>query len=453
MARFLFLTQGVPSASQGGSGIFNHYMLEHLHCNNICHSSVFVTSSSWWNAHEHTLGFNALFRSALDSCCSSHQEYLFLFTDVDAGSDRCLLSQREVRELTILQRLLGNLCSLEDLIRRYMFLSSIPDISSFRILIHGDWGWMALAAYMKLAGIAIVGDPPAAIAWDRARCNILAIAQHPTLASFLDLYRQLVACWQFDVSERRILNYARKNCAFSLGFKHLSLVTLCPYHSLDYKLKGFNFGVLPWFSPANQKLANQQLLHLSSTKVKSSIKILHLGDLRTSASMSSLKMLSLIFKSLRRFSVKTDFEFLMVGVTSASAERSLLRDVGSDTRFKVTFAGSCDDLSPYIAASDMMIAPMDKRSGIRTRVITAFASGLPVIAHHSCSFNLPYAIDGHHWLLASNPHELSMAIIALVDNPALRLRLASNAYDLWRRQFSPSINVGAIADLVLMAAP
>jgi glycosyltransferase involved in cell wall biosynthesis len=449
MKHLLFLSQGVVSSLQGGSGVFNHYLLRHLYCqDDLSYSAVFAVSSVWWNSYDCTLDFDPCFQDGLASTFSSNKNHAYLFIDNPALLGAIPISAKEISDLRKLVKILGPLASWQGVLARYLFLRSFPRITSCNVLIHADWSWTVLASYLNLNGIAIIGDPPNDVAWDRVTCHFSYLRREPSISSLRQIAIDIRSFLRLDFATRKSLRLITGNRPYALDSpSHLALATLCPYHSMQYKARGFNFAVIPWFSPSGPKLA--PTVTSSSIQSADTLRILHLGDLRSSASLSSIYQLVAIIRYLTNYSqdIALDIEFLMVGHSSHAAERLLRGEASSIAGIKINFLGICPDLYSIMESSDIMIAPMNKRSGIRTRVLTAFGSGLPVVAHSSCSFNIPYAIDGCHWLLASTPSQFSSAIIKLSLLPGLRRRLASNALDLWQSQFSPSKNVKTLIGL------
>ena len=100
---------------------------------------------------------------------------------------------------------------------------------------------------------------------------------------------------------------------------------------------------------------------------------------------------------------------------------SLLR-VATDERIEIT--GYVDDLASIVRRATLAIAPLPYGVGVQNKVLEAMAWGVPVVASPVTAFGVD-ALPGRDWLLGGTSEELAAAVVRLIDNPALRERLAT----------------------------
>ncbi len=101
----------------------------------------------------------------------------------------------------------------------------------------------------------------------------------------------------------------------------------------------------------------------------------------------------------------------------------------------VRLTGFVDDIRPYVAQSDVYVIPLRVGSGTRIKAFEAMAMGRPVVSTTLGVEGLPVT-DGAHFLRADTAEAFAAAILALLADPALRVRLATAARQLMEEKFS-----------------
>ena len=81
--------------------------------------------------------------------------------------------------------------------------------------------------------------------------------------------------------------------------------------------------------------------------------------------------------------------------------------------------------------------PIDVPVGNRSRIVTAMASGWPIIAHKNVSIGNPSLISGKNCLLANNPTDFSKYSRMLFEDKILRKKITFNALKTYELNFSP----------------
>ena len=85
--------------------------------------------------------------------------------------------------------------------------------------------------------------------------------------------------------------------------------------------------------------------------------------------------------------------------------------------------GPVDDVAAELAASDVFVAPLRAGSGVRVKLLEAFAHGIPVVATSVAAEGLE-VVDGVHLAIADDAGSFAAATIALLEDPARRTRYA-----------------------------
>ena len=124
--------------------------------------------------------------------------------------------------------------------------------------------------------------------------------------------------------------------------------------------------------------------------------------------------------------------FAIVGRSPTAAVRAL---AGA----RVTVTGEVSDVRPWLAAADLVVAPLLLARGVQNKILEAMAMGKAVVASRAAAQGID-AVDGRDLIVSDDP---ATAINALLDNPE-RLRAIGEAARAqmvarygWDRQMAP----------------
>jgi glycosyltransferase involved in cell wall biosynthesis len=100
----------------------------------------------------------------------------------------------------------------------------------------------------------------------------------------------------------------------------------------------------------------------------------------------------------------------------------------------VRFTGYLPEVAPAVRASWATVVPLRQGGGTRLKILESMALGTPVIATRKGAEGLN-ARHGEHLLLADEPQALAEAVCTLLNDTALRARLARAARALVEQQY------------------
>lgn len=134
--------------------------------------------------------------------------------------------------------------------------------------------------------------------------------------------------------------------------------------------------------------------------------------------------------------VHADASFHIVGRNPTPAVQALARLPGVDV------AGAVDDIRPWIASADVVVAPLRIARGIQNKVLEAMAMARPVVASAAAAEGI-IAQDGEHFRIAADDAAMAAAINALIADPARAAAIGQAGRDhmlrcyQWDAQLAP----------------
>jgi len=112
----------------------------------------------------------------------------------------------------------------------------------------------------------------------------------------------------------------------------------------------------------------------------------------------------------------------------------------------VSAIGHVDDIEPWFRQARVMAVPLRSGSGMRVKVLDAFARGLPVVATHVGCEGID-ALVGRHLLAADQSRQFAAHLVTVLRDDALASSLASEARMLVLERY----DIDAVAPLLLDA--
>ncbi len=135
--------------------------------------------------------------------------------------------------------------------------------------------------------------------------------------------------------------------------------------------------------------------------------------------------------------------FAIVGRNPAAAVRKLAGE-------RVLVTGAVEDVRTWLAAADVVVAPLRIARGIQNKVLEAMAMAKPVVASPA-AFEGIEAESGRDLLVAGGPHDQAAAIAGLLADPARAAAMGAaarrrmeEAYR-WEAQLAPLAQIAGLA--------
>lgn len=101
----------------------------------------------------------------------------------------------------------------------------------------------------------------------------------------------------------------------------------------------------------------------------------------------------------------------------------------------VTLTGYLDDVRPAVAQSRVCVVPLQTGGGTRLKILEAMALGTPVVSTSRGCEGLEVT-SGEDILIADEPNEFADAVLRLLGDQALRMKLTANGQRLMRERYS-----------------
>jgi polysaccharide biosynthesis protein PslH len=92
----------------------------------------------------------------------------------------------------------------------------------------------------------------------------------------------------------------------------------------------------------------------------------------------------------------------------------------------VTVTGEVPDTRPWLAAADVVVAPLKLARGIQNKLLEAMAMAKPVVASNAAGQGID-ATDGEHFILADGAPETIAAVADLLNAPVRRTAIGTAA--------------------------
>jgi glycosyltransferase involved in cell wall biosynthesis len=117
---------------------------------------------------------------------------------------------------------------------------------------------------------------------------------------------------------------------------------------------------------------------------------------------------------------------------------------GNLNRIEVT--GYIPDLRPYLERSAIMVVPVRAGSGMRVRILEAFARGIPVVTT-SIGLEGIEAIPGLDVLVADTPQDFAAAVIQIMNDDSLQRQLAERGRRLVEGHYDWRVALKRLGDV------
>jgi len=383
---------GIPDPSQGGSGIFNYYVIRALLEKGYEVDGYFRAGKTFLQAH--TVG-------------------TFL-GELEARGLNCTIIDEEQprpRGLFGLDLLLDShrvaVCSgvVDEVVK-----SRKPYVAH----IAHDLGWIIALAGRVAPVVGLVGDPLP----NRLR--------HGHELRWNSMRSWLLRLQAMSAGSR----WAVRGLANRLNGK-VVLGSFTPSHAKEYRDKGLDCEHFRWFSPEVTPSSEPRVRNADGV-----FRMLHVGTLASTASNKMLRYwMQRLLPELASLPFTVEIRFVGRGGQELESRWKNIR---------LITLGHEESLDTEYHNCDVFFSPMQYPVGTRTRILTAMSYGVPIIADPSASQGLPELVPGQEIFYGRDPVEIKSIIQALYENPGLGDAAGKSARGKWEQLFQPRQNVEAI---------
>ncbi|MCC6177951.1 MAG: glycosyltransferase [Chloroflexi bacterium] len=112
----------------------------------------------------------------------------------------------------------------------------------------------------------------------------------------------------------------------------------------------------------------------------------------------------------------------------------------------MTVTGYVSDLEPYLRRSGVLVVPLHSGSGMRVKILEAFARGIPVVST-TIGVEGISARSGEHLLVADSPGDFAEAVLRILSDRALAARLTAQARALVEHDYDRRVALCSLDDV------
>ncbi|MHB8694020.1 MAG: glycosyltransferase [Solirubrobacteraceae bacterium] len=392
---------GIPDPTQGGSGIFNELVCREL--------------------LEQGCSVKAYFRAG-DSFVREHIDERHL-----EGLERIGLTVERIPESSRALTSRGFDLLLQD--HHYDLCKSIVDRDRKKLerldgIVSLDLGWALALDSVGVPHVAILGDFLHHRLGFGARLSARRHTWHPWLT-----YRSLLRA-RSELVER-LGGYATG--AGTLG--SFSPVAAAELRDLGLPCKHFR-----WFAPGPAHVPD-------ASPPGNPFVALHVGSLVTSAGGNMIRYWKeAVLPALAN--VGFDLQLRLVGQSGSAAQ-----ELGEFADLELVFTGHLPSVDEEASRADLYFAPMKYPVGVRTRIVSALAYGLPIVADRTASLGLPELIDDRDVAFTSNATDIVDAVRRIRNDDEYRTQLRHGARAAWETYYNPVRNLPELLRPLCLTAP
>ncbi|MCP1470851.1 sugar transferase (PEP-CTERM/EpsH1 system associated) [Sphingobium sp. OAS761] len=143
---------------------------------------------------------------------------------------------------------------------------------------------------------------------------------------------------------------------------------------------------------------------------------------------------------------RPEVRFAIVGRNPSKSVQALGEQPG------VIVTGGVPDVRGWLAAADVVVAPLRIARGIQNKVLEAMAMARPVVASPQAAEGID-ATDGTHFIVAADARSEADGIIALLNEPDRAHMLGKAARARMERRYRWSATLSDLPDMLLGRAP
>lgn len=168
---------------------------------------------------------------------------------------------------------------------------------------------------------------------------------------------------------------------------------------------------------------------------------LFLGTLTGLGSRSAFHfMLDAVYPEAVRLWGKKGFQILIAGARGLPSW--VERELGERPELK--YLGFVDDIVTVMRTCHAVLVPIEVPVGNRSRILTAMAAGVPVVAHENAALGNPDLVDGATCYLARDGRRFVEGMRRAVERPEEAARIVRQARSCYEVHFTPEAAAGML---------
>ena len=383
----LFST-GVPDPTQGGSGIFNYYIIKELQK-----------------------------KYYLDCYFRVNKEFIKNHADLNY-----LKEFKNINIYFIYEKKTTTFLSFGfNLLAKIHFFDQCHNTivnlkKNYDNYISLDLGWAFALRYKK--ALSILGDPCHHTRYYRIKKNIFSLFYYYSLIRAHSLgFHSTITKLGVQINKETLIASFTKN------------------HAIEYSQKGLTCKILDWFSPYVPK---KKVINLNCN-LNNELNFLHIGDLSTTASFKMIEYLEVELLNVLK-NKKFNFTIKFIG-----RHKEVIKSQHNNIKF--IFTDHVKDIRKQIVGSHVFLSLSKYPVGTRTRVLTAMSYGLPCIVDESAMLGLYQLKNNYDVFYTKNSKTFSILIDSIIKNPIILKKISLNGRKSWEKYFDPKKNVKKILNV------
>jgi glycosyltransferase involved in cell wall biosynthesis len=115
---------------------------------------------------------------------------------------------------------------------------------------------------------------------------------------------------------------------------------------------------------------------------------------------------------------------------------------------KIRLRGFVETLTEEYRRAHLTLVTVGEKIGFRTRLVEAFAYAAPCVVHSNNLYGMPELEHEYNSLLANDGEGLAEAIIQVLNDDSLRIRLENNARNTYDEKLSVSVVMGKMYEML-----
>ena len=170
-----------------------------------------------------------------------------------------------------------------------------------------------------------------------------------------------------------------------------------------------------------------------------------IGNLKSTFVVDALRLLNeKIIVELEHIRKEYPFEIIIIGKFLEEKEKykNLLN------KKWIKFKGWIDDVDDYFKDSAALFVPSQNKLSVRTKILDAFSSGLPVITFEANNFDKDLFKNNENIICAKSIDDLIIGFRNILTNDDFREYISKNSYKIYNEKINVDKTINNNIDLI-----